>query len=652
MVKRPWFFVNDIKKPGKVLIYDRPHPGSNKNISQVNLFDIRYAYVICRGQTTEEDYILIGNDPWWNVDDPPANLTGWIKRSHTILWPNLLGVYYNDETKAKRNEEPIIFFEEMLNAKDYKNSKGQREEKAIFKVPNNYDQLEYFMNRFPILDDDGKDKEIIKVAFINQGTDLLKNQKIRKKEVEKKVQEKRELFEKLVRQDILFLIDGTGSMGAYFQEVSNAINQFLKPLRRETRERFRFAAAVFRDYNNQNDDNRNHPDILDKDCDKAFEMVSNFKKNHDGISEIKEKLDPKKLVKGGGNVEEALFCGIIRAVEVADWGVGHSRGIVVIGDQGNHVPDIFAEEDVIAALHEDQVLFHAINVNPSQYDQSGELFRTQTNKILSGHKKLGGLSKTVTISKNCKSKECGLEKVAMDNMVHALTKIKFLRGETVKAFGEMREQNASIEEIQNQYGPIVTSYMLALMEKEGLKTKDIQINLEQFAKEAWALKNSLNDHPNFKVWLYMNKTDFHNLLGFLEQLQSTLASTSRGKGLTNAITAMTSRAAGDKLKPNERISDFLERTTHIPYKQFSRFLQYTPTQLAKKFRDDKNFRISLRKRLCEKVGYLAFVNEQKEGEILIKGGSCVAKISDKEKKWWKRGETQKEYAWIPANFFP
>ena len=663
-------------------------PDANRygEVGRVNVFRVRYTYKICEGTRRDgksTHFLLVGNHPVWNWDYPNISLTGWIDIKDVILWDTRVGVWYDEVTRP--NRESAIIFQDESSLRNY--GKTGEVERALARENEESPELKYFMTRYPVLSDAG---DYIWVAWIsgavqgppgteeekekaNEGAVSGKNSSsgvglaankpvINKEEIERRVVTISETIDDVRNRDILFVLDATSSMGDYFEVARRAINEFIDGLSAEKRRRYRFAVAIYRDYVHTSGD---------------FELISDFSSQN-----VMSRLDAQLAAEDGGDhsIEEGMFNGIIKAVGSVTWGDRHTRAVVVVGDHGNHTgsKSKYSTSDVVEALKKNRIIFHAINVMPRpKFKAYNALFREQAKEIINLNQDRGTLSTSIQSVAQRQYNNSRMQET--EDLTHSFGSIGSASGTSVYddltrsrarivdaldhvdnftdrlgyAFQTVVEGQKTLSELRNEYGTVLTDYMLEVMRAEGLTEEQISLRRHhQIVEAGWVRKFSRGSGiPQLAPWVLVRRTDLATMANFLTELKGSLL-TPEGGELKKVIASVLYRITGDKLRYDERISEYIGRAMHVPFRNVSGFLQYTAEELVEKWEGDRQFRTDLRNFLCEKTTRLTLIIQDSEGVIeSTEGGACRTTRSFAKKWWWTPGGDEK-YAWIPMHYLP
>jgi len=622
LVKNNWRTV-DGRKIQSIPIYNGPDQKYDI-IAKVGIFEIRYAYKIATS-SDDKQFIFVGNDSMWDPDYIGQTFTGWIPKEYCILWDSRIAVYYNKQNVKER--EPAVIFDNAQNLLDY--VKNGNDRYAIAKEVFNYKPLAFDTTRFPVLDYDKSDLEMAKIAFVGQGKNKITGKTINNESISRKKNEIYTYKNEVRNKDVLFLIDATQSMGPYFIATKNAIRSFVSELSTKEKSKFRFALAIYRDYS---------------DGSKAFKIFTELT-NEENIT----KFMNKDLARGYGDKDypEAIFNGIVKSVKSVSWRKG-IRSIIVIGDHGNHKNDLkrHTTSSVAEFLSKMRISFYSINVNTQSHLKSyNKLFRQQMKTIV---------SLIVNEGKNfIVTSESGNDLIDTENQITKALKDICTHSESLRNAASDLIDGNNMRQIETKYGTRVTNYMRKIMAEFGLTEEEINLSVwGQVVEEGWIAKFSPGSNIiQVKPWCLMTRAEIDGLVGFLANLCK--LSSLNPKRVSETIKATVMNTTGDKIDDDERISEYLQRRLHIPFRSISSVLQYTPAQLQEKFASERKFRIKFKKVIGKKYEKLHFVVESKIGKLKwVSSSSKWKKEKMKEHQWLVTTKSGESYAWIPMDYLP
>ncbi len=628
----------------------RNGPGQNyKVVGKINIYKIRYAFKKVKGND-EKDYVLVGNDPTWDEDYAGKILKGWILRDHCILWDNQVGVYFDKSTSHKR--DPVLVFETLKDVMNFKNEKTKNnvvgeEERAFAR------NLSSDTTRFPILD---HSKDMMQIAWVGdaiqgggapptpslsreppQATENTPDASLVQREKLDEIRGEINRFIDSTRTvDVLILIDSTRSMDIAFKPVANGIVNFIEyKNRKNEKSRFRFAFGVYRDY-------------VDEKTGKDFELLSDF-----------DQADIKQIIYGAvggadsdprdGTLSEAIFNGVKKGVDKVSWGPDHIHAVVVVGDHQSleNTKKGDTIEGVVKLLQENNISFYSINVEHKKSAASYcEGFRAQMKTILSLNND-NGRNASIKVKEKEDFKKITAE---TDNFLRDALVFSSQVSNSIRA---ITEGTQTIADTRRKYGIRVTQYVLKLMRDHGWEEKDIRLaDFNQFCSDGWVSKKSSSGENQIVPYCLISRSKFDNLVGLLASIYSR-TSKDPNKNIDRLIKSACEFATGDKILDGETLSIYIQRIFHIPFREISGVLQFTPEELKVKMELEKDFRKKFNKEIGYKWEKLHYVAENKEGEPEWSDANGRWKPAEgKKKEWWFTTATGLRFCWLPFEFLP
>jgi len=429
-------------------------------VTTVNLFTVYYAYKVLEDAKGKK-YVLVGEKETVDPRNPTKSLVGWMDWDFLTVWPNRIGLSY-DLKNAHKIDGRVEYFDQRTDLERYLQtgdaSKSQwGDDLSKVMPPKPYDL------RSPAIAY-GKDKMSIKIAYVGNTTEqgnlasgasermgYNPGYKIRK------------AMGTVQKKDILFVIDATSSMQKYFGAVKEGITSYFRKLDLDEKANFRFGVAVYRDY---------------PDGNKCFEFPIKLSSDVNTVAKELNKIVAKSHP-ADKTLDEAVFNGVIKAVDGADWREGISRSVVVIGDHCNDENDArgLVARDVANSLDSGQtpVAFYSINVNKKEKDISkNRKFMKQSKDIL-GYR--GGHGALYDIDAKADDYRDAVIKVRA-----ALKEISNFSFEVVKAIDDT-SKGASYKEIKAKYGEVVANYLLRMVGGDRVRWRNgICRTLRIFAK--------------------------------------------------------------------------------------------------------------------------------------------------------------------------
>ena len=333
------------------------------------LFEILFVYK----QT--DNAVLLGEnmEMQGNEIDVMSNMRGWVPIESVTFWDHRITLEPNWEPAAAqeridKNVKPAIFIDEKA-AMDYQF--GAKVDSTLIvweKDPGAKRNIGQWI-RFPIVET--KSSGILKTGVMGK-IRTLKNTMTaeRMAEIKKSI----ETLEKKNRKiNVVFVVDGTQSMGKFYRSIARGIETSVDHLKLEySQNRFSFGAVIYRDF--AEGENK----IEFKQLTENYNDIINFF----NVARTDYNKDT--------DLPEALFYGLKTALTKVGIKKGESNFIVLIGDCGNHKRNDDTQvpiNDIIALLTQNEISLISYQVNngidPTYQDfvdQSRELILRSANE--------------------------------------------------------------------------------------------------------------------------------------------------------------------------------------------------------------------------------------------------------------------------------
>jgi type VI secretion system TssR-like protein len=613
----------------------------------LNLFEVRYLYDIKTDSTTKETFYLIGSQPGFDPREPEAALKGWIPRDAATLWTNRVAVYYDPNTRIQREtrSEPVKIFRDEASVKAYIASDGSKDSGAIseeaFSVRTGNGDLPPDRSRFPVLWEGnigGRGQDYIKIAYVG---DIIGNDGATPvtTATEKEIEDTRYLMSEVTHRDILFLIDATTSMGAYFQAAAEAVRMFVEQQSGdEESSKYRYALGIYRDYADGRE--------------KEYRALSGFTSDARRIMRL---MDPglAHSTQDDKDFPEAVYQGMTLALkdEDLDWRDQRSNAIVVIGDHGNHPNDVkFPLSRVVEAANNRQAAVYAINIHARKdTEQFNRLFVQQMRQLVSQLSERGDVFEVPP---------GGAPARVTQQVLSSLEKFRLFSRRTRQAIVEHTEQGASVEDLERTYGTVVTSNALEFLRRAGLSSKVKLHELRQVVLEGWVAKNLLGDRQlrQLKPWVLISRYEVSELQGFIAHLLQGLTrgdSKSVGDVVVSSVERFSGDESGSRFSNENDVGEFLTRRFHLPFKEANSLLNKTPAQIQDLYNGDPRWARDFRDHLEKKLQQLLLMLHGFEAEEFKwdEGQQQFVPINSTKRKWFWQANRE-SYAWMPIEYIP
>lgn len=613
-----------INKPTKdsllveVPFYDNPNL-SGKAIGKISIFEVRFIFA----KTSKS--VLLGKEDRFNLNNSKAVLVGWISSEFVEEWNNRIGIEFLSKNSNKRKKcEVVKIYHTERNAK--------KRIKEIFKEGVNDSTLPYYAHRFPVLEKKYAGA-IYKIAYI--GNAKGGGGSFKKSDIDNATH-KIDLLLSSSNVEIMILIDATSGMRKHIENVKKAVIRFLKE-----KKKTRVAIAVYRDY---------------PDKEKVFELMTNFTKDMDELETAISKItvESNKADKGIGTYPEALFKGINTAAfdSSVSWNNDGLKYMVVIGDHGNHEDysqypqdKEFSSFSIAKSLKAKKISLFSVQVNLSKEKrQYNRMFEKQILAIVANNKPQGGFRKAKGNSTS--------------TIFEALVDV-FMSNQKAKKFLVEVRNNSQMSDIYK--GEYASELLLRLgIDPEIFKS-------QQLTSIGYIPNKNKCGESQVEPYVLIKKNSLEELKVNLAALVDEIRYYDREEEdkFKRVVYNSVMNITGDRISPDETISEFIEKRTGVPIQ--TSFLKLSVTQLLDRMIDEKTREVFIKELEPKLIKLEAFT---KEREALINSWDNVEQtfphqFSDVKQNHFfslsqpleDRGKIKvksykKRHAWVPMNLLP
>lgn len=244
-----------------------------------------------------------------------GNVPGWFRKSNITNWDHRVcfELNYIDPNAVRSYTGKRIFgFNSAPDLDQFVASAGSETPKPIFQLPLTSEMPSPYDYRLPVLKNlDENKKEVITIA-------ALENKGVKQSDVAKKIEA---LKEKRSNINIVFAIDGTGSMKDYYQPVMNSIIRIIQNNKlTNAANTIRFGLIVYRDYADG---------VREVEIDR---LTTDYNQIIKRLSEVDCSSKNKEL-------PEAQYNGLLKGIDKMGLQESHSNVLIVVGDAANKQPD-------------------------------------------------------------------------------------------------------------------------------------------------------------------------------------------------------------------------------------------------------------------------------------------------------------------------
>ncbi len=303
---------------------------------------------------------LLGMNPKFEPFSERSNIKGWVDASRLTLWNHRVAVIPNarPEPVAERKSKNVkaAIFKSEQEAQKFRNGDKGYPDYAIgrgdqFRVQ---EQILPQEPRNPVIfntKDINQYQGIMKIGYISEVESQSGSGKISNPEMAEVHIEYNETRVNARQVNVLFVIDGTQSMGPYFAGVANALTESMHQLQNYSANKYRFAAAIYRDK------------------DDGEELLFEHKGLTQNYNEVSSWLKTRRAISTNDkDLPEAMYYGLQEALRRVNLPVNDQTNYVfLIGDTKDHgrVGDwtYVLQTEVVEMLNRNNCYFSAIQVN-------------------------------------------------------------------------------------------------------------------------------------------------------------------------------------------------------------------------------------------------------------------------------------------------
>ncbi len=351
------------------------NPANTNDTSRLFARDLDILFVMKKSIIGGKTFYLLSTQMNFGKD-VRSSLLGWLPEEYITEWnqrlvlePSYSPAALNDY--KNRGLKPAAFMQLAEAEKYYKTKSPDIMQNAIYTYDNFIRQrMDPLIMRHPIISSTSND-HIFKVAVMtSKGEDVGAGYASKKADMQREIDA---LTKKQQNINIIFVIDATSSMEAFFPAVSNALKDvmqhdfFNNP---STKSYIKVGVVLYRDY----------PDHVKRGGLEVKPLT------HD-LSEISSYLNKVKVGSIDNDAWEAMYDGLETALDTKKMGytADQSNFIILIGDAGNHPEwkgkSYAGKEDELAEkMFANNINFMGYQINNNNkkaYDD----FATQVGKI-------------------------------------------------------------------------------------------------------------------------------------------------------------------------------------------------------------------------------------------------------------------------------
>ena len=310
----------------------------------------------------QDGSVLLANTDILNAQDPTMNkgkVYGWIPKVNITDWNSRVALEPARSADAVKHYagRKLPGYKDLRDLKSvFDNNKYALNPIVEFKV----EAIRNNRMRKPILE--VTDKNIRRVVSIAKGAEGMEADEDQRDAWKKMVEN---LDRKSAMTNIVFAVDATQSMGPFMRSVANSISNIVEENEKLGQHQLKFGLVVYRDY---------------ADGKKAYSSVpltTDFKS-------FQRKVRAIVCQSKDSDLPEAQYNGLIKGISHLNLDETQSNVVVLIGDCGNHKPDIgpdkYTLDDVVKILHEKSINLISYQVKRGA-DDSYNVFNSDARKF-------------------------------------------------------------------------------------------------------------------------------------------------------------------------------------------------------------------------------------------------------------------------------
>lgn len=302
--------------------------------------------------------------------DPSENIYGWVNYNRVIPWDHRVCCIPNPDDKAISERMQSGFkaavFSDVITAQNYAKKMPVDDSDIYLNSDSFSKKIDGNIPRFPVLWPSKKIIENNGVMRIGIMGEVQSNKNSITAEKSNEITSG--IFQRLSDLDhinLVFVIDGTYSMGEYYKKVAEALINSMRTLKGSGTTQFKFAAVVYRDMDEG-------PLYQVKERTDNVEDMATFLRT--------VKTSPSPI----GDDAEAVNFGIRKAIFSAASSPSEMNFLILIGDAGNHDrkdDSQISKDEVIDLLYKSRYNFLAFQVHRFPKTAYGD-FISQSNWIM------------------------------------------------------------------------------------------------------------------------------------------------------------------------------------------------------------------------------------------------------------------------------
>jgi hypothetical protein len=605
-----------------------------KQKTKLGLFSFYYIFAKQRS-SDDQEYVLLGHTSRiFSPAQADEVLIGWVPKNRIVEWNTRQGIQYDKSNLDMRGEPVRIFANERDSRLDIKG-------KTVLPIAvedTSIKSWEYHWQRFPCFDQhsvmvSGEMASMMHIGYIGDRIEVDNSESSKRLSASDVSDLKKRLADlgKDVRKvDIVFVVDATGTMKRYFHSTRNAVLQIMQDLQDDfdpvdpKRPEFRFGVCFYRDYDYG-------PDLFDwQPLTNKTEIVQRFLDHGETLSR--------------GDLNEAVFAGILEAVDKADFDDGF-RAVVLLGDMGNDENDEngYDKQIVLNRLRDLNIslfVYHVVGKERLE-EMEAEAFKRQVEWIC---QRLPAGDGSYFIEADPDS----VSQIILKN-IRSIRKMSKDAGMFVR---ELHTTGKSIVELRSKYGTILTLKLTRMMTDRGIDPGQFLNENVQLFETGWVAEtNPRTGFRQIETMVLINRLEIQMLMGILAGFTFHVPTP---ESIQNLWTDVLRTQLSEFIDPERPVEEYLKQHLGLPVREnllkrsLSELSQLSPNELSE-----------LRIRLIECKDHLNNINNEVEVEFREKlvpnpDGTMrrkrVKEIKGTRKYWWESEGI--EFAWLQLEDLP
>lgn len=517
----------DKGSPDKLEFTFAPYDGAKKNGNTSDLFE--FFFVLKR----EGKYVLLSRNERLvdNYQERLLQVVGWAHESRLTFWDNRVSIEPNWENAARLERKNRMLYaiavEKEKEAKDIFNNvyKGTPLWKEGLSTLENRPVGEW--RRFPLISLIQTQTQIYRVGIMgsiyDQYGEIVEAENGSVDNAETVARITKDLDDGIsdIRNiNIMFIVDGSSSMGPYFSATRDAVAQTLRQIG-DNRNIIKYGVAIYRDYSEN---------------ERKFELLP-LQSSPDAVISF---LEPSKAKDYHDNdAPEALFYGMLRGIRESGLNSSHNNLIILIGDAGSHNRNDVTNVSIsdvkknLLAMNASLIAFQVNNDGGLTHKEFGDQLKTLVTSVSNSEftksndpneaiiVNSANLYSIITLSKNMKMdpKKLTTEVAKFIRMQNEFVNNTVRVVEKAKAGGNIDEGvSEAVKELSIKYDKYVDNFKASLnyfLQKAGLSKSDVAFlkkeKFQLFLPGYVCLSPTTTKYKMFKKVLFLTSDELYDV---------------------------------------------------------------------------------------------------------------------------------------------